>query len=222
MVRKLADRVLESGCPNCVRERQIQERIERAARDEQERQERILKHLFQQAAIPERFVGRTFENYRLDANNKAQKLAFKIAKAYADRFEDRLQHGGGLVMCGKPGTGKTHLAVAIANQIIQTRRSAIFMTVYRAIRNILSAWRKDSEKSEQQAIDNLCKPDLLILDEIGVQYGSDSEKIIMFDILNTRYENLRPTILLSNLSKEELTAVLGERVIDRMQEGGAQ
>lgn len=64
------------------------------------------------------------------------------------------------------------------------------------------------------------KPDLLIIDEIGVQFGSDAEKLIMFEIINTRYERMKPTILISNQSKEELAAFIGERVIDRMNDGG--
>lgn len=43
----------------------------------------------------------------------------------------------------------------------------------------------------------------------------------MFEIINTRYERMRPTILISNQSKEELSAFIGERVIDRMNDGGA-
>ncbi|EJF3060091.1 ATP-binding protein, partial [Escherichia coli] len=60
----------------------------------------------------------------------------------------------------------------------------------------------------------------LIIDEVGVQFGSDAEKLIMFEIINTRYEYMKPTILISNQSKDELSAFIGERVIDRMNDGG--
>ena len=64
--------------------------------------------------------------------------------------------------------------------------------------------------------------DLLIIDEVGVQRGTDYEKDIMFDVINDRYENLRPTIILSNLSVEETKAHLGERVFDRLRENGGK
>ncbi|NHX33749.1 ATP-binding protein, partial [Escherichia coli] len=63
-------------------------------------------------------------------------------------------------------------------------------------------------------------PDLLIIDEVGVQFGSEAEKLILFEIINTRYERMKPTILISNQTREELGAFIGERVIDRMSDGG--
>ena len=42
------------------------------------------------------------------------------------------------------------------------------------------------------------RPDLLILDEVGVQFGSETEKMILFEIINGRYEQLKPTIVISN------------------------
>ena len=60
--------------------------------------------------------------------------------------------------------------------------------------------------------------DLLVIDEVGVQFGTDTEKMILFEILNERYENLKPTILISNLSIESLKKFTGDRVIDRMKE----
>lgn len=53
-----------------------------------------------------------------------------------------------------------------------------------------------------------------------MQFGSEAEKLILFEIINTRYEKMRPTILISNLPKDELSAFIGERVIDRMNDGG--
>ena len=45
------------------------------------------------------------------------------------------------------------------------------------------------------------RPDLLILDEVGVQFGSETEKMILFEIINGRYEQLKPTIVISNLAR---------------------
>jgi DNA replication protein DnaC len=61
-----------------------------------------------------------------------------------------------------------------------------------------------------------------VLDEVGVQYGTDAEKQIAFEIINTRYENLRPTIIISNLNAAELTTFIGERVMDRLKENGGR
>lgn len=213
----LHDRTLLSPCPRCGEERNRQQQEQERANQERQRSERI-RVLLARSGIPERFRSRTLDNYR--AESEAQQRALQIAMVYADRFEDRLKHGGGLVFCGKPGTGKTHLACAIASRVIQTGRSAVFVSVLRAIRSVKDTYRKDSTMSEQDAINALLNPDLLVLDEVGVQFGSDAEKMILFEIMNGRYEAIKPTVVCSNLAREDLAAYIGERVLDRLQEGG--
>lgn len=214
---ELLGKVMTKPCPTCQQERKAEEEERQEKRNRAHRQQYI-KALFGKSGIPTRFQGRIFDNYRVD--NEKQKRAFTLAKRYADKFEDRLTQGGGLVMAGKPGTGKTHLASAIANQVMSTGRSAVFMSVIRAVRSVKDTWRRDSEANEQKAIDRLLAPDLLILDEVGVQWGSEAEKLIMFEVINGRYENMKPTILISNLPEAELEKYLGDRMLDRMREGG--
>ncbi|EDH5493481.1 AAA family ATPase, partial [Salmonella enterica subsp. enterica serovar Java] len=62
--------------------------------------------------------------------------------------------------------------------------------------------------------------DLLIIDEVGVQFGSASELAILQEIVNVRYENVLPTILISNLTFEQLKDTIGERIVDRVTNGG--
>lgn len=211
-------RTLTSNCPHCLGAREAEEQ-ERQKREEQYAKERRLNYLIGQSGIPERFKGRSFDNYRAETDKQQRALA--IARAYAERFEDRLKHGGGLVFCGLPGTGKTHLATAIGNHILREQgRAVLFATVMKALRSVKETWHKDSERKERDVLRILLEPDLLILDEVGVQFGSDTERMILFEIINSRYESMRPTILLSNLPEEELGAYIGVRTLDRMQEGG--
>ena len=124
-------------------------------------------------------------------------------------------------MCGKPGTGKNHLALAIARYVIENHQSpVIFTTALKIAREFKSTWSKTAKRCENDVIAHFTTPDLLIIDEVGVQFGSEAEKLIMFEIINTRYERMKPTILISNQTKEELAAFVSERVIDRMSDGG--
>lgn len=204
-------------CPKCGEERRAAQE-EADKRRAAERRAARINALLDRSCIPLRFRERTFSNFR--AESDGQKRALQVAKAYAERFEDRMAHGGGLVFCGKPGTGKTHLACAIANHVVHLGRSAVFATVIQAVRSVKETYRKDADISEQKAINSLIAPDLLILDEVGVQFGSDTEKMILFEVLNGRYEDMRPTIVLSNLAQSELGDYLGSRIVDRLQEGG--
>ncbi len=57
--------------------------------------------------------------------------------------------------------------------------------------------------------------DLLIIDEVGVQFGSAAEMAILQEIINARYEIILPTILISNLSPEELWAFISPRIAEQ-------
>lgn len=208
---------LWSPCPKCSQaqhEKDLRDAQQAAERNRQKTIEAILGR----SGIPLRFQDRTFDGY--EATTHEQQRVLKICRAYAERFDDRLSNGGGLVMCGNPGTGKTHLACAIANHIAQKGRTTLFMTVMEAVRRVKQTWGRKDGESEADAIRRLQWPDLLILDEVGVQFGSTAEEIILFEVINGRYNELRPTILISNLSADSLSEYLGERVIDRMREGG--
>ncbi len=211
-----------SSCPVCSeeqkaidKEKEKREAIER----EKERRELRWKSRLGGAAIPERFRDRTLDSYK--AENPGQEKALAFAKEYAENFDQVLDTGRCAIFVGKPGTGKTHLAIGIALHILKQDRSPVFVTVQRLIRRIKDSWNTQGE-TESQIVDAYASPDLLILDEVGVQFGSDFEKQILFDVLNERYEKRRPAILLSNIPGNELGGYLGERVTDRLREDGGK
>jgi DNA replication protein DnaC len=206
------------GCGKCSEERQARAARDREETEQRQRREQIAQ-AFGRSNIPLRFRERSFDNYRADV--PAQRTALTIARKFAKSVIDAEPRGASLVLCGSPGTGKTHLACAIASEVIGAFKSALFMTVLGAVRHIKDTYRKDSVRSESEAIDDLVAPGLLILDEVGVQVGSEHEKMLVFEIINERYQACRSTILISNLNREELTAYLGDRIMDRFNEAGA-
>lgn len=130
--------------------------------------------------------------------------------------------GACLIFCGDIGTGKTHLSIGIAHAVLEQGGQAVFTSVRGAVAAVKATWEHGAEKTEPQVLRELVSPDLLILDEVGVQFGSDTEKLIMFDIINGRYEARRPTIIISNLALGELEKFLGARAVDRLREGGGK
>lgn len=210
-----------SKCPTCSVEADARAI---ALREQQSSAMRLRAREIQlgQSGIPARFQDRTLQSFV--ATTDAQRKALTFAQEYAADFGEVLRVGRSALFVGKPGTGKTHLAAGIGMHIMREQnRTVLFTTVMRAIRRVKDSWSKDNGESESQAIATLVSPDLLILDEVGVQFGSAFEKNILFDVLNERYEKRLPAIMLSNLPMVEVTAYLGARVIDRMREdGGAQ
>lgn len=211
-------------CERCRSDRAAAEERERAEIDKERRAEearRAVVRFHEQSGIPARFRTRTLANY--DASGKEQRRALEACRAYAEQFDEVVAEGRCLILAGKPGTGKTHLACGVAADVIDRhRRPVLYTSMLRAIRTVKETYSKSSEVSEQQALNALVRPDLLILDEVGVQFGSDAEKMIGFEIINARYEALKPTMLLSNLDVPALTACLGERVMDRLRENGGK
>lgn len=169
--------------------------------------------------IPPRFADATFETYQ--AVNTQAGSNRDICREYAETWLSRKAAGEGLLLCGTPGTGKTHLAASIARHVADKAQESVFITTAaRIIRAFRRTWAGNPEIGELDVLAKYCEPGLLIVDEIGVQYGTDSERNILFEVINDRYEDMLPTILISNLPLNELSALLGERVVDRMIEGG--
>ncbi len=208
-------------CPTCAAEAKVLEDERRAEYEKAEAVVRWQKRL-EYACIPDRFSGKTLESYITETKGQRRALAF--AMAYADGIDDVLATGRGALFVGKPGTGKTHLACGIALQIMRGGRTttALYSTAMRAVRRVKDSWARGSAERETEAVAALTDPDLLILDEIGVQFGSETEKTLLFDVMNCRYERRLPTLLLSNLDADGVRAFLGERVFDRMREDGCE
>lgn len=98
----------------------------------------------------------------------------------------------------------------------------MFTTTLRAIRRIKETWNRASTETETQAVAAMAYPDLLILDEIGVQFGSEAERTLLFDVINERYERRRPVIYISNLDLPGVLSYLGDRVYSRIMEDGGR
>lgn len=218
-VAKCRFRDVWTGCPTCRAERAAERAAEEAAELKRQAAEKWQRRLGF-AGIPERFQDRRLSRYV--ASNAGQTAALEFATDYAENFAGIMETGRSAVLVGKPGTGKTHLAVGIGLSIMERGHTALFTTAMRALRRVKETWSKAAEETERQAIEALVFPDLLILDEVGVQFGSDTEKLILFDVLNERYEQRKPTLLLSNLTVPEVREYLGERIFDRLREDGGR
>jgi DNA replication protein DnaC len=211
-------------CPSCDAEQaEEHKRVdqERGERDRARRTAAQIEGYLQRAGLPSRFQGKDFSNY-IPQTDEARAI-LRTCQDFASHFPRYASQGVGLILSGNAGTGKSHLAAAIAQHVItEHRQLAVYMTAARAFRMVKDTYQKSSARTEQQVYDLLAEPALLILDEIGVQHGSDTERNIIFEIVNERYEAMKPTILISNLALPSLTEYAGERVIDRMKENGGK
>ena len=172
------------------------------------------------AGIPRRFRDRSFDAYVADG--EAQRRALTLAREYAANFAAIRERGDCLLLVGGPGTGKTHLACAILREVISAGHSGLFLTVSEGLRLIRSTYSPGSSQSEAQVFEALTSPDLLVLDEVGVAIGNETKRrAMLFDVLNARYGEMRPTILIGNLTAAEMEHYLGERIMERLMDLGS-
>lgn len=204
-----------SKCPTCLEDAEFELEAKRI-KAEQEASRLQVEALLEHTAIPPRFVGRTFANYRVEQGTKAFNV-LDICRTYAKDFDRNLKTGASLVLSGNPGTGKSHLAAAILQEILPKHVGA-YVTLMDLIRKLRDTWRRDSELTESQLLNKLQAIPLLVIDEVGVQYGTDGERSILFDVMDRRYREMRPTILMTNLGKEDFRVAVGDRVFDRLTE----
>lgn len=192
-------------------------RIEKEAEAAEFMRRRREHNRMAECGIGPRFSGVTFADYAPTCNEAVKVLA--QCQSYVDNFGSG--KGESLLMLGSPGTGKNMLAAAICLALIKKDFGCISTTAIKLVRKIKASWA-DKTINEQTIIDSMVAPHLLVIDEIGVQFGSATEQLYLTEIINERYEKRRPTILISNLKLSELTAVMGERVIDRFYDDGSK
>lgn len=174
-----------------------------------------LEAMLRQTAIPQRFIGRSFGNWT--SSNDGQDLAVKIAREYAANFDGHLANGFSMVFSGAAGTGKSHLAAAIL-QAILPQHVGVYLTFMGMIRLIRETWHPDSPRRESEVLAELGAVPLLVIDEIGVQYGTEAEHTLLFEVMDRRYRDQKPTILLTNQNKDGFKRFVGDRVYDRLTE----
>jgi len=166
--------------------------------------------------IAKRFVNRTLDNY--EAKTDGQKHALGTAREIAETVGNSRPRNA--IFTGRPGTGKNHLVAGITRELILAKKIVVASTMIKMIQHFRSAWNHGAEESEKEVYEKYTLADLLILDEVGTQYGTDSEHIIIFDILNERYGSELSSLLVSNLGMTELRDYVSERLIDRLKEDG--
>jgi DNA replication protein DnaC len=209
-----------SGCVECAKAAELAAINAANGEWRKELKARMWAKKLQRAAIPEKFADRTLDSYVPTIPGEEKALA--MARRYVESFDEVSKLGSCLLFLGKVGTGKTHLAIGIAHEVMAMGKQAVFVRVKRAVEMVQETYGRSATQTKEQVLRDFIDADLLILDEGGYQRGTDDEKLILFDIINGRYENSRPTIITSNLDAPGLKDAIGERSFDRLREGGGK
>lgn len=219
-------------CPHCARERweaeaplreeaarrrAEEERIEHERQEAAKRQEQ-LERLLRSAAIPSEYAGKGFDNFEVSDPKCAETL--RQARLYAANFERIRETGTGIFFYGTTGTGKTHLACAILQELAKRGIDGVYAMTWQIIKAAKDA------KFGEDAIEPFAEASILVIDEVGVQNGSRFEESILYPLIDSRVAQCRPTIFISNVQPdakdpnfqgETVRRLIGERLWDRVQ-----
>ena len=139
------------------------------------------------------------------------KNIFEYAHQYAMTFSS---DSGSIFMFGKTGLGKTHLSLAIANVVLEKGYSVIYDSAINILRNIEKEHFSREHTSEM--IDLVMETELLILDDLGTEYETQFYNATIYNILNTRLNSGKPTIISTNLDFSGISRRYDERVVSRI------
>lgn len=162
--------------------------------------EEKLKTLRRQCFIPPKYLLKTFADYEVTRDNEE---AIKIAKWFLKKKPAK-----GIYLYGEVGTGKTFLASIIAQEWLRSLKTVVFGDVPTLLSEIKKAFDKSSEENAENVLDRYCKCSLLILDDIGAGQITEWNVGQLYQIINTRYNSNKPTILTSNFDLEGLKSRL--------------
>lgn len=135
----------------------------------------------------------------------------KKCRAYADHFSP--EHAGNLLFMGGVGLGKTHLSLAIAGCAIEKG----FGVVYASAQNLLNRLEKEHfGRSNSDDTNHICECDLLIMDDLGAEFSTQFTQSALYNIINTRMQCAKPTIISTNLGADELQKRYDARIMSRI------
>jgi len=185
----------------------------------------LLATRLRQARIPKKFLSKTIDGFHADI--KARKEVVKAARDYVSYFcMNKGERVDGVLLQGRVGSGKTHVAVGMLREIIDHGHTGLYCNVPEFFKEVRATYGAISGPDESELIDETRGADILVLDDLGVEGRildpvRDRSKWLcerLYLIINGRYEADKPIIVTTNCSLESLTGQLDERTVSRLLE----
>lgn len=194
-----------------------QEKIDAANEDRERREqsearrrrdEESIQRKYRDAGILRGMMGSTFAGWK---PRPEVAEAYLTVKTYAENLQSHLRMGDGLLLSGKPGTGKTHLATAVVHHALELGVEAMIVNSTDLLRSLRPS-APEPEKTEEK----YRTIDLLVIDDLGKEKFSEWVEEVIYHLVNYRLNDLRATIITTNLGQVELNERVGQATVDRI------
>jgi DNA replication protein DnaC len=156
----------------------------------------------------------TFDSFMPDGVGLSEGVRFNLREAYDRSLGFARDPQGWLVLLGSYGSGKTHLAAAIANYRIGLGHAVLFVVVPDLLDYLRATFGPSSETALDERLDAIREIPLLVLDDLGAHNSTPWAQEKLFQILNHRYNGRLPTVITSNQRLEELDPRITSRLVD--------
>ncbi len=117
---------------------------------------------------------------------------------------------------GGVGSGKTHIAVAILRAVVERGFSGRYCNVVDLLDDLRATFEPNAPQSGMEIIDGVVAADLVVLDDLGAEAPTGWVHDRLYQIINRRYEESRPTLVTTNLTLDDLDRQVGPRITSRL------
>ena len=166
----------------------------------------------------------TFESFSLDRYSDEKDSSgtvpldrmsniYNFCVEYADTFT---AHSRSLLMRGATGLGKTHLSLAIANELIKKGFSVIYVSAPQILNKLEREHFSHQYDSKEDTFNSLISCDLLILDDLGTEFITQFSVSCVYNLFNSRLLADKPVIISTNLTLTDLVNTYSQRFVSRI------
>ncbi len=169
------------------------------AREKQEKEEQTrLHHENVRRLKLQGFTDWAMQHWTFE-NDQGQNPQMQLAQRYVNHWPEMREKNVGLLLWGSVGTGKSYMAGSIANALME-QEVAVCMTNFARIMNELNS----TFAGRNEVVDRLCSYPLLVIDDFGMERGTEYALEQIYNIIDSRYRSRRPLIVTTNLTLTEL------------------
>ena len=138
------------------------------------------------------------------------RAAVALIKKFADSFS---RTSGSLLFCGSTGLGKTHLALAVMNELTEKGHNCLYYTAWKLLKRMQD---EHFGRDDGSLSDELSDGELLIIDDLGSEYETPFSKAAVYELINESQLIGRPMIICTGLSLSQLEERYGQKVASRL------